>query len=126
MRRIGFWAATAATIIAGMTAGTALAAGDPAAGQIVFKKCAVCHSPDAGVNKVGPSLHAVVDRKSATVAGFDYSAAMKAANKTWTAAELDVYLTNPRAEVPGTKMVFVGLPVQADRDNVIAYLATLK
>ncbi|MEE3627666.1 cytochrome c family protein [Nitrospirillum sp. BR 11752] len=126
MRRIGFWAAVTATIIAGGSAGTALAAGDAAAGQVVFKKCAVCHSIDAGVNKVGPSLHGVVGRKSATAPGYDYSAAMKGANKEWTAKELDTYLTDPRAVVPGTKMVFVGLKDQKDRDNVIAYLETLK
>jgi cytochrome c len=51
---------------------------------------------------------------------------MKAANKTWDEATLDVYLTNPKALVPGTKMAFSGLPSADDRANVIAYLATLK
>lgn len=104
----------------------ALADGDAAAGAVVFKKCAICHSPDEGVNKVGPSLHGVVGRKSASIANFNYSDAMKAANKTWDAATLDTYLTDPRSMVPGTKMIFPGLKDEADRKNVIAYLETLK
>ena len=100
--------------------------GDPAAGAVVFKKCALCHSPDAGVNKVGPSLHGVVDRHSASLPTYSYSPAMKAADKTWDEKELDTYLTNPRKEVPNTKMIFPGLPDEKDRQDVIAYLKTLK
>jgi cytochrome c len=51
---------------------------------------------------------------------------MKGANKTWDEATLDVYLTDPKAAVPGNKMAFAGLPQAEDRANVIAYLATLK
>jgi len=51
---------------------------------------------------------------------------MKAANKTWDAATLEVYLTDPKASVPGTKMIFAGLPKAEDRANVIAYLSALK
>ena len=104
----------------------ALADGDPAAGKTVFQKCAICHSTDANVNKVGPSLHDVVGRHSASIANYEYSSAMKSANKVWDPKELDTYLTDPRAEVPGTKMIFPGLKSEADRQNVIAYLETLK
>jgi mono/diheme cytochrome c family protein len=62
----------------------ALAAGDPSAGQTVFAShCAVCHSTQAGVNKIAPSLAGIVGSKSGTVAGFDFSPAMKDANITW-------------------------------------------
>jgi cytochrome c len=104
----------------------AYADGDAVAGKSVFNKCAICHSPAPGKNSVGPTLFGIVGRQSASVDGFKYSDAMKAANKTWDAATLDVYLTNPKAMVPGTKMVFPGLPNPEDRANVIAYLATLK
>jgi cytochrome c len=104
----------------------ARADGDAAAGQVVFKKCGLCHSPDAGVNKLGPSLHAVVGRKSGSIETYNYSDAMKAAGKTWDPATLDVYLTDPKALVPGTKMVFPGLKDPKDRQDVIAYLETLK
>lgn len=104
----------------------ALAAGDAEAGKVVFKKCAICHSPEQGVNKVGPSLWGVVGRHSASIADFNYSDAMKAADKTWDPETLNTWITNPKAFVPGTKMLFVGLKDQTDRDNVIAYLETLK
>jgi cytochrome c len=68
----------------------------------------------------------VVGRKSGSEEGFSYSPAMKAANKTWDAATLDTYLADPRAAVPGTKMIFPGLKNETDRKNVIAYLETQK
>jgi len=115
-----------AGLIMVVLADNALAAGDAEAGKVVFKKCSICHSPEQGVNKVGPSLWGVVGRHSASIADFNYSEAMKAANKTWDPATLDTWITNPKAFVPGTKMLFVGLKDQTDRDNVIAYLETLK
>ncbi len=96
--------------------------GDPAKGQKIFMKCQVCHSLDAGTNKVGPSLHGVIGRPSASEANFSYSDAMKNAHVTWDTATLDKYLTNPKAMVPGTKMLFPGLPKPEDRANLIAYL----
>jgi cytochrome c len=103
------------------------AAGDAAAGEAVFKKtCAVCHTTDEGKNKIGPSLHAVVGRHSGTLGDYSYSDAMKKADKTWDDQTLDAYLTNPRALVPGTKMVFVGLKSEDDRANVIAFLEAQK
>ena len=104
----------------------AYADGDAVAGKSVFNKCAICHSPAPGKNSVGPTLFGVVGRHSASVDGFKYSDAMKAANKTWDEATLDAYLTDPKAVVPGTKMTFAGLPKAEDRANVIAYLSTLK
>ncbi|MGD0635615.1 MAG: cytochrome c family protein [Beijerinckiaceae bacterium] len=104
----------------------ARADGDAALGKSVFNKCAICHTIDPAKKGIGPTLFGVVGRHSASVAGFSYSEAMKAANKTWDAATLDVYLTDPKALVPGTKMVFPGLPKPEDRANVIAYLSTLK
>ncbi|MBV8615686.1 MAG: cytochrome c family protein [Acetobacteraceae bacterium] len=108
-------------------AGPAFAAGDAAAGKAVFtQNCAICHSPDAGVNKIGPSLHGVVGRKAGSLSGFEYSSAMKSFDKTWTPEELDTYLANPMQVVKGTKMIFPGLKSDTDRQNVIAYLDTLK
>ena len=104
----------------------ALAAGDPAAGEKVFAShCASCHATKPGENKIGPSLAGIVDSKSGTVAGFEFSAAMREANVTWDDANLDKYLANPAGFIHGTKM-FVNLPNATDRQNVIAYLNTLK
>ena len=100
--------------------------GDAVAGKVVFARCMACHSVVAGQNKLGPSLAGVIGRKAGTVAGYAYSPAMKAAPISWTPAKLDAYLTAPRAVVPGTKMIFAGMPKPADRANVIAYLANPK
>jgi cytochrome c len=103
--------------------GMALAAeGDPAKGAQIFKKCQVCHSIEKGVNKIGPSLHGVYGRKAGTLDGYNYTDAMKNSGFTWDEATLNTYLTNPRKVVPGTRMVFVGLPKEQDRLDVIAYL----
>ncbi len=108
-------------------AALAHADGDAAAGEAIFKKtCAVCHTTDEGKNKIGPSLHGVVGRHSASLSDYSYSDAMKKADKTWDDQTLDTYLTNPRALVPGTKMIFVGLKSEEDRQNVIAYLESQK
>jgi len=104
----------------------AYADGDAVAGKSVFNKCAICHSAAPGKTIIGPTLFGIVGRPSASVAGFSYSDAMKAANKTWDEATLNAYLTDPKAMVPGTKMTFAGLPKPEDRANVIAYLSTLK
>ncbi|MEA1676910.1 cytochrome c family protein [Nitrospirillum sp. BR 11163] len=120
-------AVAAALVIA--VAGTAVAqtAGDPVKGEKVFQRCKACHSAEKdGADKLGPNLWGVVGRKSASEDGFNYSPAMKAANKTWDAATLDVYLTKPAALVPGTRMAFPGIPSAQDRVDVIAYLSALK
>ena len=101
--------------------------GDPAAGKDIFARtCENCHAVVIGVNKVGPSLWNVVERKPAAVPDFAYSDAMKANKQPWTADALDTYLADPRGDVHGVKMFFKGLPNPADRADVIAYLQTLK
>lgn len=103
---------------------SAMAEGDVAAGEKVFKKCKACHAvgPKAK-NRVGPLLNGIVGREAATVEGYKYSKAMKAAELTWDVETLTTYLANPRKSVKGTKMAFAGLKKDADLENVIAYLA---
>lgn len=102
-------------------------AGDAAAGKEVFQsQCAICHSPEAGENKIGPSLFGVVGRKTGSVPGYDYSVANKNSNITWTPEMLDKYLQAPRAVIPGTKMPYGGLANATKRNNLITYLETLK
>ena len=98
--------------------------GDAAKGKTAFATCMTCHSSDAGVNKIGPSLHGVVGRSAGTIPGFSYSAANKGSGITWTPEKLFQYLENPQRVVPGTKMTFVGFPDPQTRANVIAYLKT--
>ena len=108
-----------------IAAGPVLAA-DVEAGKTAFKKCALCHATEAGKNKIGPSLFGVVGRQSAGVENFNYSDGMKKFEHTWDEQTLDLYLTDPRGTVPGTKMIFPGIKDKAERDDVIAYLETLK
>lgn len=96
--------------------------GDPAHGEVVFHKCQVCHSIKEGENHIGPSLHGVVGRTAGSIANFNYSTANKTSGIVWTQEKLFVYLKNPQATVPGTKMSFPGLPKDQDRADVISYL----
>jgi cytochrome c len=108
---------------AALSAQTKPAAGNPVVGKLVFLRCLACHSIDKGApNKVGPNLNGVAGRKSGMVPGFKYSAAFAKAGLVWNDATLDQWLTRPAALVPGTSMVFAGLPKAEDRANVIAYL----
>jgi len=100
-------------------------AGDAAKGKIAFLQCQTCHSGDAGVNKIGPSLHGVVGRKASSVPGYSYSAANHASRITWTEEKLFQYLEKPQRVVPGTKMSFAGFSDPQKRADVIAYLKTL-
>lgn len=108
------------------TDGTMLAnfTGDAAAGEQVFNQCKTCHVTEEGVNRTGPSLHAIVGREAGTVEGFNYTPANANSGITWTKEKLFQYLQNPQRVVPGTKMAFAGLPEAQDRANVIAYLET--
>lgn len=115
-----------AIVLSAFAATAAQAAGDVEKGKQVFKQCALCHTNEPGKNKIGPSLFGVVGRKAGTISNFSYTDAMKNSGKVWTPQELDTYLTDPRKVVPGTKMIFPGLKNEADRQNVIAYLETLK
>ena len=109
---------------AGSAAG-ALAAGDAAEGEKVFsQKCAVCHKIGEGAkNFVGPELNGIIGRKAGSLPDFNYSDANKSSGITWDEATLNEYLTNPKAKVPGTKMIFAGLPKESDRENVVAYMS---
>lgn len=109
-----------------LAAAAPAAAQDAKAGERGFAQCRACHSVVRGQNRVGPSLAGVVGRRSASVAGFNYSPAMRKKGVTWTEANLNTYLTKPSAYVPGTRMAFPGIPDAKRRADLIAYLKTLK
>lgn len=97
--------------------------GDAKKGEADFITCKTCHAIEAGVNRIGPSLHGVVGRHAGSIPGFTYSAANKNSGITWTEEKLFQYLENPQRVVPGTKMTFAGWPNDPQkRADVIAYL----
>ena len=102
--------------------------GDPVAGARAFGQCKACHTADSnGKDGVGPNLFKVFGSKAATRRPkYAYSPALKKSGVVWNEANLHKYLTDPNKAVPGSKMAFVGFPRKVMRDNVIAYLKTLK
>jgi cytochrome c len=92
-------------------------------GARIFKRCQACHTlEEGGRNKVGPNLWGVYGAQAGVHEAFAYSKAMKAAGITWTEETMDAYLKKPAEYVPGTKMSFIGLKKQEDRDAVQAYM----
>ena len=103
-----------------------LASADAAKGQNSAKKCLACHVFEkGGPNKIGPDLFGVVGRNRASHEGFNYSAGMKGKAGAWTYEDLDHFLENPKAFVPGTIMAFAGVPNPQERANILAFLKTL-
>ena len=96
---------------------------DAAAGEKVFAVCKACHQigPNAK-NAVGPVLNGVIGRKAGTVEGYNYSAANKNSGLTWDEATFSEYIKDPKAKVPGTKMVYAGLKDEQKIKDLIAYL----
>jgi cytochrome c len=96
---------------------------DAAKGAEVFKKCAACHTINAGGPAgVGPNLHGILGKPLGHQAGFAYSDALKTVGGNWDWDKMNAWLTSPRKFAAGTKMTFAGLSNPQDRANVILYL----
>jgi cytochrome c len=110
-------------------AAAAQAAGDPAKGKAAFvRQCAICHTTEkGGDNRFGPNLFGIVGRTAGTAPGFAYTNAFKNRAKwEWTEDAIGSWIMFPSTMVPGTAMgVFQGI-AERDRDDLVAYLATLK
>jgi len=98
-------------------------AGDVAAGQAVFRKCMACHAIGEGArNRVGPELNGIDGRHSGSAPGYNYSSANKNSGIVWNEATFKEYIKDPRAKIPGTKMIFPGIKNEKQADDLWSYL----
>lgn len=127
MHRLQQGVSTAVLLLA-LAGSTAFAGGDPKRGAQVFDdECSDCHtSTQGGKNGKGPNLFGIVGRSAGSVTGFDYSDANRNSHFVWTAEQLEAYLPNPKAAMPGTKMRYAGVKDAGQRADVISFLQTLK
>ena len=101
----------------------AVTPGDAVQGKSLYEaKCGGCHSVDA--NRVGPMHRNVIGRVPGSVAGYDYSSAVKTMGGVWTPARIDRWLQGPQKLAPGAKM-FLSVASSQERADIIAYLVTV-
>jgi cytochrome c len=107
-----------------LTAASGALAQDVAAGKTSFNKCLACHAIGEGAkNKVGPELNGLDGRKSGAVESYSYSEANKNSGITWGKDVFLEYIKDPKAKIPGTKMVFAGIKNENEANNLWAYIA---
>jgi len=110
-------------IVVTALSGLAAHAQDLAAGENSFKKCLPCHAVGEGAkNKVGPLLNGLEGRKSGTIEGYSYSEANKNSGVTWNKETFLDYIKDPRAKIPGTKMIFPGIKNETEANSLWSYL----
>jgi cytochrome c len=96
---------------------------DAAAGEKVFAQCRACHQVgETAKNAVGPVLNGLFGRKAGTVEGYAYSPANKNSGLTWDEATFRDYIKDPRAKIPGTKMIYAGVKDEQRVTDLVAYL----
>jgi cytochrome c len=118
------WAGAAAAIAVSLLATQVSAqSGNAARGERVFNQlCKTCHALEEGPSLTGPTLHGLFGSKAGTAAGFDFSEAMKTSGIVWDETTVAEYTRDPKAKVPGTKMVFNGLKQAGQLADLVAYL----
>jgi cytochrome c len=115
---------SALVVIASTAATSAAFAQDVAAGKSSFNKCLACHAIGEGAkNKIGPELNGLDGRKAGTVEGFSYSDANKNSGITWNEAEFKDYIKDPKAKIPGTKMIFAGIKNEKEVNDLWAFIS---
>lgn len=115
-----FFGVALAVAVVGAAASALLPTGDPKAGQGVYSRCFACHA--LAYNRTGPKHCGLLGRRAGSVAGFEYSDAMKRANWVWDRKTLDHFLADPLKTVPGTTMGYAGVKDKKARADLIAYI----
>ena len=107
----------------------ALTPTDPASeGERLIAQCEGCHylGDDPAHPGVAPDLHGIGNRKIASLAGFQYSAALgRLRDQRWTESRLDAFLHSPREFAPGTAMDAQGIQDEKMRAALVEYLMEL-
>ena len=98
---------------------------DAVKGRRLFARCMACHTVQEGRNLSGPSLYGIVGRPAGSVEGFRYSDANRDSGVVWTEDALSAFMENPQSFMPGTRMIYPGLPAEQDRNDIIAYLKSV-
>jgi len=112
-------------VVAATTVASGALAQDADAGKSSYNKCKACHDLGEGAkNKVGPVLNGLDGRKSGAVEGYSYSDANKNSGITWTKEVFLEYIKDPKAKIPGTKMVFAGIKSENEANALWAYIAS--
>jgi len=115
---------SALIVIAALAAASGAQAQDAAAGKTSFNKCLACHAIGEGAkNKVGPELNGLDGRKSGTAAAYSYSDANKNSGITWNKDQFLEYIKDPKAKIPGTKMIFAGIKNEKEAGDLWAFIA---
>lgn len=116
-------ALTSLALLLPLFAALPAAAQDAAAGERSFAKCRACHQIGEGArNLVGPELNGLIGRHSGSVEGYSYSAANKNSGLTWDEATFAEYIKDPKAKIPGTKMIFAGIKNEKEIKDLTAFL----
>jgi cytochrome c len=116
---------SALVVVTSLATASGALAQDAAAGKTSFNKCLACHAiGDGAKNKVGPILNGLDGRKSGTVEGYSYSDANKNSGITWGKDVFLEYIKEPKAKIPGTKMVFAGIKNEKEANDLWAYVSS--
>ncbi len=127
-------------ILAALGAATpALAEGDVAKGEKLFKKCKACHMIVNGDEvifkggKTGPNLYGVVGRAAASIEGFKYGKSLAAAGEAglvWDEEQIAKYVTDPKAYLKeilddGGAKSSMSFRLKKGGEDIAAYLASV-
>lgn len=122
--RVAFSGLLLMTATVAMAQSNAIATGNAVKGKEIYDaRCSACHSVDD--NRVGPMHMGVFGRKAGGVKSYRYSDALNKSKVVWNRDNLTAWLANPEMLIPGQRMGYAMDNAQ-DRDDVVAYLATLK